>query len=97
MVLTGIIFVFSTVEQEGGSIKEGTEPDKSSAESHTAEEPKHAGTLAGGGDIATALSSAGHTLEGPQVELVLNPLKLAFETKSLKILEPALDCLHVRN
>jgi len=41
------------------------------------------------------LSSAGNTLEGPQAELVLNPLRLAFETKNLKLIEPALDCLHV--
>ncbi|KAK8550374.1 hypothetical protein V6N13_118893 [Hibiscus sabdariffa] len=46
------------------------------------------------GTITTALASAGYTLEGPEVELVLNPLRLAFETKNLKILEPALDCLH---
>ncbi|KAE8721996.1 Brefeldin A-inhibited guanine nucleotide-exchange protein 5 [Hibiscus syriacus] len=46
------------------------------------------------GTITTALASAGYTLERPEVELVLNPLQLAFETKNLKILEPALDCLH---
>ncbi|KAE8714059.1 Brefeldin A-inhibited guanine nucleotide-exchange protein 5 [Hibiscus syriacus] len=46
------------------------------------------------GTITTALASAGYTLEGPEVELVLNPLQLAFETKNLKIFEPALDCLH---
>ncbi|KAF9597509.1 hypothetical protein IFM89_019036 [Coptis chinensis] len=44
--------------------------------------------------ITTALASAGHTLQGDQVELVLHPLRLAFETKNLKLLEPALDCLH---
>ena len=42
------------------------------------------------------LASAGNTLEGADAELVLNPLRLAFETKNLKILESALDCLHVR-
>ncbi|KAF9587109.1 hypothetical protein IFM89_039669 [Coptis chinensis] len=46
------------------------------------------------GAITTALASAGHTLQGDQVELVLHPLRLAFETKNLKLLEPALDCLH---
>ncbi|KAG4144466.1 hypothetical protein ERO13_D05G038800v2 [Gossypium hirsutum] len=46
------------------------------------------------GTITTALANAGYTLEGAEVELVLNPLRLAFETKNLKILEPALDCLH---
>ena len=45
--------------------------------------------------IATALSNAGHSLEGTQAELVLNPLRLAFETKNTKIVECALDCLHV--
>lgn len=85
------------MEPEGGSANEGIELDKSSVESHTAEDAEHAGTSVVGRDIATALASAGHTLEGPQVELVLNPLRLAFETKNLKLLEPALDCLHVRN
>ena len=46
--------------------------------------------------IATALSNAGHTIKGAQGELVLNPLRLAFETKNIKVVEPALDCLHVR-
>lgn len=43
------------------------------------------------------LANAGCTLEGAEAELVLNPLRVAFETKNLKILEPALDCLHVCN
>ncbi|PPD77214.1 hypothetical protein GOBAR_DD25849 [Gossypium barbadense] len=47
-----------------------------------------------GTTIITALANAGYTLEGAEVELVLNPLRLAFESKNLKILEPALDCLH---
>ncbi|XWS57316.1 hypothetical protein CRYUN_Cryun09bG0163300 [Craigia yunnanensis] len=46
------------------------------------------------GTITTALANAGYTLEGSEVELALNPFRLAFETKNLKILEPALDCLH---
>lgn len=29
------------------------------------------------------------------MELVLKPLRLAFETKNLKIFDAALDCLHV--
>ncbi|KAL0926627.1 hypothetical protein M5K25_002866 [Dendrobium thyrsiflorum] len=44
--------------------------------------------------ITTALSSAGHILEEIQAEVVLQPLRLAFETKNIKLLEPALDCLH---
>lgn len=50
---------------------------------------------AASGAITTTLANAGHTLEGAEAELVLNPLRLAFETKNLKILESALDCLHV--
>ncbi|KAH7669024.1 guanine nucleotide-exchange factor protein [Dioscorea alata] len=44
--------------------------------------------------ITTALASAGHTLEASQAELVLQPLRLAFESKNIKLVEPALDCLH---
>lgn len=44
--------------------------------------------------ISMALANAGNTLDGEEAELVLNPLRLAFETKNLKVLEPALDCLH---
>ncbi|KAI4344676.1 hypothetical protein L6164_011875 [Bauhinia variegata] len=46
------------------------------------------------GNITTVLENVGQTLEGADAQLVLNPLRLAFETKNLKILEPALDCLH---
>ena len=45
--------------------------------------------------ITTVLASVGHTLEGVQAELVLHPLRLAFETKNIKLVESALDCLHV--
>lgn len=45
--------------------------------------------------ITTSLSSAGHILEEVQAEVVLQPLRLAFETKNIKLMEPALDCLHV--
>lgn len=41
------------------------------------------------------LANAGHTLSGAETELVLNPLRLAFETKNIKVVELALDCLHV--
>lgn len=46
------------------------------------------------GTIVTALAQAGNTLSQAQAELVLNPLRLAFETKNGKIMELALDCLH---
>lgn len=52
------------------------------------------GTPEAVGSITTALASAGHTLQGAEVDLVLHPLRLAFETKFLKLVEPALDCLH---
>ncbi|KAF0905978.1 hypothetical protein E2562_008999 [Oryza meyeriana var. granulata] len=51
-----------------------------------------------GGDaappITQVLASAGRVLEGTQAELVLQPLRVAFETKHVKLVEPALDCLH---
>ncbi|XP_019198456.1 PREDICTED: brefeldin A-inhibited guanine nucleotide-exchange protein 5 [Ipomoea nil] len=46
------------------------------------------------GNITTALAEAGHTLSGAEGELVLSPLKHAFETKNIKVMELALDCLH---
>lgn len=45
--------------------------------------------------ITAALASAGHVLDGADLELVLKPLRLAFETKNIKVVELALDCLHV--
>lgn len=45
--------------------------------------------------ITAVLASAGQTLEGDQAEVVLQPLRLAFETKNIKLVEAALDCLHV--
>nr|GMC77339.1 brefeldin A-inhibited guanine nucleotide-exchange protein 5 [Ipomoea batatas] len=44
--------------------------------------------------LITTLANAGHTLSVAEAELVLNPLRLAFETKNIKIMELALDCLH---
>ncbi|KAG8380377.1 hypothetical protein BUALT_Bualt06G0009100 [Buddleja alternifolia] len=44
--------------------------------------------------ITKVLANAGHTLGGAEAKLVLNPLKLAFETKNIKVAELALDCLH---
>uniref|UniRef100_A0A7I4C777 SEC7 domain-containing protein n=1 Tax=Physcomitrium patens TaxID=3218 RepID=A0A7I4C777_PHYPA len=43
---------------------------------------------------AAALAEAGHILEGSEADLVILPLRLAFETKQSKLVEPALDCLH---
>ncbi|KAJ0623331.1 putative Sec7 domain, mon2, dimerization and cyclophilin-binding domain, Sec7 domain superfamily [Helianthus annuus] len=47
-----------------------------------------------GGSITKTLANAGHTLEGAESELVLVPLRLAFETKNPKVIELALDCIH---
>lgn len=83
----------SSLETEGGAAKTDTEPDQSQ---NTAEEADSvAGPVSTSATISTVLAKAGNTLEGAQAELVLNPLRLAFETKNLKVLEPALDCLHV--
>ncbi|XP_076950477.1 brefeldin A-inhibited guanine nucleotide-exchange protein 5-like [Bidens hawaiensis] len=47
-----------------------------------------------GGSITKTLSNAGQSLEGTDAELVLIPLRLAFETKNPKVIELALDCIH---
>ncbi|KAL6504030.1 Brefeldin A-inhibited guanine nucleotide-exchange protein 5 [Orobanche gracilis] len=44
--------------------------------------------------ISVVLEKAGYTLGGAETELVLNPLRLAFETKNIRVVELALDCLH---
>lgn len=75
----------SSSVDEGDGAKTGGEADHPSgevAESKT-------------GTINISLANAGHTLGGAEVELVLKPLRLAFETKNLKIFDAALDCLHV--
>ncbi|KAK9058254.1 hypothetical protein SSX86_023094 [Deinandra increscens subsp. villosa] len=47
-----------------------------------------------GGSLTKTLANAGHSLEGAEAELILNPLRLAFETKNPKVIELALDCIH---
>ncbi|KAI9192745.1 hypothetical protein LWI28_027306 [Acer negundo] len=85
----------SSLETEGGAANTGAGSDQLPTLPHAVEEAEHAGRTAGvGGTVATALANAGRTLEGAEVELVLNPLRLALETKNLKILESALDCFH---
>ncbi|RAL42676.1 hypothetical protein DM860_009183 [Cuscuta australis] len=54
----------------------------------------HSSAASPSGNIITALAKAGHTLTRADAELVLSPLKHAFETKNIKIMELALDCLH---
>ncbi|KAM7259004.1 hypothetical protein ACFE04_014745 [Oxalis oulophora] len=87
----------SSLEAEGAAAEAGTEPSQSdSLPNKTEKEPEQASSRPVNitQTITDTLANAGHTLEGPAVELVLNPLRLAFETKNLKILESALDCLH---
>ncbi|GAB2273813.1 Brefeldin A-inhibited guanine nucleotide-exchange protein 5 [Dionaea muscipula] len=68
--------------------------DSDHSHEHKSGEVKQADKLLGTTGIAGALANAGHILEGAESELILNPLRLAFETKNVKILELALDCLH---
>uniref|UniRef100_A0A2P2KPD0 Mon2/Sec7/BIG1-like dimerisation and cyclophilin-binding domain-containing protein n=1 Tax=Rhizophora mucronata TaxID=61149 RepID=A0A2P2KPD0_RHIMU len=81
----------SSLESEDGAAQAGTQSDQT----QIFEEVQHAGKpVAFGGNIMTALANAGYNLEAAEAELVLNPLRLAFETKNLKIVDLALDCLH---
>ncbi|KAI3719333.1 hypothetical protein L6452_20230 [Arctium lappa] len=85
----------SVPETEDGTARTEVEADATSSASHNTEEVETAAAqAASGGNVKTTLASAGHTLEGAESELVLNPLRLAFETKNPKVLELALDCLH---
>ncbi|KAL2613840.1 hypothetical protein R1flu_025532 [Riccia fluitans] len=47
-----------------------------------------------GEGAAATMAEAGHSLQGSEADLVLLPLRLAFETKQPKLVESALDCLH---
>lgn len=85
----------SVPETDDGTARIEVEADATSSASHNTEEAENAGAqVASSGNVKTTLASAGHTLEGAESELVLNPLRLAFETKNPKVLELALDCLH---
>lgn len=83
----------STPQTEDGAATK-TEADQSLKLENVPKEAEH-GKRPKSGNINMVLANAGQSLEGADAELVLNPLRLAFETKNLKILEPALDCLHV--
>ncbi|XP_057520110.1 brefeldin A-inhibited guanine nucleotide-exchange protein 5 [Amaranthus tricolor] len=87
----------TTQESEHG-FDEGPDKETTNADGshgHTSEGDGQAGITAQVAvSVAAALSNAGQTLEGAEAELVLNPLRLAFETKNIKIVELALDCLH---
>ncbi|KAD4982629.1 hypothetical protein R6Q59_002233 [Mikania micrantha] len=85
----------SVPETDGGTATKEVEVEATPSNLHATEAVETSGGLAASsGSVKTTLASAGHTLEGPESELVLNPLRLAFETKNPKVLELALDCLH---
>ncbi|KAI3852910.1 hypothetical protein MKW92_028882 [Papaver armeniacum] len=69
-------------------LKDGQTVDGSQSIPQTSEKTSTSST------IKAALASAGHNLDVDEAELVLQPLRLALETKNLKLVEPALDCLH---
>lgn len=85
---------------ESGSVNETENGAATSSETDQSQKAEQVSSTADngskpyGGNIIELLAKAGNTLEGTDAELVLNPLRLAVETKNLKILEPALDCIH---
>ncbi|EXC13619.1 Brefeldin A-inhibited guanine nucleotide-exchange protein 1 [Morus notabilis] len=85
----------SSVETGAGAAQTDTEPTTSQTVSLSVPGADSVGKPVSISEtISTVLANAGHTLEGSVAELVLSPLRLAFATKNLKILESALDCLH---
>ena len=85
------------LETDAGVAKSGMELDHETSVPHNADETEQISEPVGvRATITTAFANAGHALEGAEAELVLNPLRLAFETKNVKVLELPLDCLHVR-
>ncbi|KAH7282739.1 hypothetical protein KP509_35G045800 [Ceratopteris richardii] len=84
-------------EKDKSSERQGTETDStptSPTSSATSTGKDVASLSATSISAATALAKAGHTLEISEAEIVLLPLRIAFETKQPKLVEPALDCLH---
>ena len=47
-------------------------------------------------NAAATMAEAGQRLEGSEAELVVLPLRLAIDSKQSKLIETALDCIHVR-
>lgn len=86
----------SSIEPDVGAEETETGTDPSVRAPSPVEEGDSVGKpTSSGGSIMIVLANAGQTLRGAQAELVLNPLMLAFETKNMKVVELALDCLHV--
>ncbi|EOA23306.1 hypothetical protein CARUB_v10019080mg [Capsella rubella] len=79
-------------QAEGGGEKTGGKTDE--PQKIPSAEVAEQASQSKSGTINISLANAGHTLGGAEVELVLKPLRLAFETKNLKIFDAALDCLH---
>ncbi|KAL6580183.1 Brefeldin A-inhibited guanine nucleotide-exchange protein 5 [Orobanche minor] len=85
----------SSSEPDGGAEEAEMVNDNSNGTPSSVEEIEPVGRTTGNiVSIRMVLSNAGHTLSGAEAELVLNPLRLAFETKNTKVVELALDCLH---
>lgn len=83
-------------ESDSGAKKSEMGSDHSTRAPSAAEDVEPASRLtSSSGSITTVLEIAGHTLGGAEADLVLNPLRLAFATKNIKMVELALDCLHV--
>ena len=83
-------------DTQAGSAEDTAEPDDSTTPSQSSVAADPIGRpKSAGGTITVTLANAGNTLGGDDAELVLNPLRLAFETKNAKVVELALDCLHV--
>lgn len=80
------------LENDGAGVEESKSDQSHEQSSSEAEVSKSSGISR---TIAEAMASAGTTLDEAEAELVLSPLRLAFETKNMKIIELALDCLHV--
>lgn len=83
------MFLSYNLKSETGDV---SKEDNDTTLAPAADEPKSVANVM---PITEVLASAGRALEGTQAELILQPLRLAFEYKNVKLVEPALDCLHV--
>lgn len=81
----------SSSPETDASVEMGPDQEITAPNTNVALENKGTSTS---GTITASLANAGHTLKESESELVLNPLRLAFETKNPKVVELALDCLH---
>lgn len=85
-----------SVAQENASEGDPSSPSETETKSVDTSPAASPAKPSTGQAAAATLAEAGHILEGSEAELVILPLRLAFETKQPKLVEPALDCLHVR-